>query len=63
MSANKKTRRPLGAGIATSDGRDLYVTTSRENRPAAELAAQPWAGCVLMLRVDVPGLPVNHASG
>jgi sugar lactone lactonase YvrE len=39
----------------------LYVTTARENRPAAELAAQPLAGCVLALDVDVPGLPVNFA--
>jgi sugar lactone lactonase YvrE len=43
------------------DLRTLYVTTSREKRPAAELAAQPWAGCVLHTRVDVPGLPVNFA--
>jgi sugar lactone lactonase YvrE len=43
-------------------GRDLktiYITTARENRPAAELAAQPFAGCVLALDVDVPGLPAN----
>jgi len=40
----------------------LYVTTSRENRPADELAAQPHAGCVLSLRVDVPGLPVHMAA-
>lgn len=45
-----------------SDLRTLFVTTARENRPAAELAAQPLAGCVLMLRVDVPGLPVNYAA-
>ena len=45
------------------DLRTLYVTTSREKRPAAELAAQPWAGCVLHTRVDVPGLPVNFAGG
>ena len=43
------------------DLRTLYVTTSRENRPAAELAAQPLAGCVLQMRVEVPGLPVNFA--
>lgn len=45
-------------------GRDLqtlYVTTARHNRPAAELAAQPWAGAVLQMRVNVPGLPVNYA--
>ncbi len=46
-----------------ADLRTLYVTTSREKRPAAELAAQPWAGCVLHTRVDVPGLPVNFAGG
>ena len=45
------------------DLRTLYVTTSREKRPAAELVAQPWAGCVLHTRVDVPGLPVNFARG
>ena len=44
-----------------TDLRTLYVTTARENRPAGELAAQPLAGCVLTLRVDVPGLPVNFA--
>ena len=27
----------------------------------AELAEQPWAGCVLQMRVDVPGLPVHFA--
>ena len=41
------------------DLKTIYITTSREKRPAAELAAQPWAGCVLALDVDVPGLPVN----
>ena len=45
------------------DLRTLYVTTARDNRPAAELAAQPLAGCVLTLRVDVPGLPVHFARG
>jgi sugar lactone lactonase YvrE len=45
-----------------ADLRTLFITTARENRPAEELAAQPLAGCVLMLRVDIPGLPVNFAS-
>lgn len=40
-----------------SDLRTLYITTAREKRPADELAAQPWAGQVLQVRVDVPGLP------
>ena len=45
-------------------GRDLktlYVTTSREKRPADELAQEPLAGCVLQLRVEVPGLPAHFA--
>lgn len=44
------------------DLRTLFVTTACENRPAAERAEQPWAGCVLMTRVAVPGLPVNYAQ-
>ncbi|MBI5718605.1 MAG: SMP-30/gluconolactonase/LRE family protein [Burkholderiales bacterium] len=44
-----------------ADLKTLFVTTSREKRPAAELAAQPLAGAVLSLRVEVPGLPVNFA--
>ena len=44
-----------------ADLRTLYITTAREKRPEAELQVQPWAGCVLSLRVDVPGLPVNFA--
>ncbi len=39
------------------DLRTLYITTAREKRPAEELDAQPWAGRVLQVRVDVPGLP------
>lgn len=44
-----------------ADLRTLYVTTARDGRPADELAAQPLAGCVLALPVEVPGLPVNYA--
>ncbi len=44
-----------------ADLRTLFITTARINRPEAELAEQPLAGHVLMLRVDVPGLPVNFA--
>ena len=42
-----------------ADLRTLYVTTAREKRPEAELAAQPWAGGVLALPVDTPGLPTT----
>ncbi len=44
-----------------ADLRTVYITTARAGRPEAELAAQPLAGSVLMLRVTVPGLPVNFA--
>lgn len=45
-----------------ADLRTLYVTTARDGRPAAELADEPWAGCVLTLRVEVPGLPASYAD-
>lgn len=51
------------ACFGDADLKTLYVTTAREKRPADELATQPWAGRVLRLRVDVPGLPVNFAAG
>ncbi len=41
------------------DLQTLYVTTARHGRPAPELAGLPLSGCVLSMRVDVPGLPVN----
>ncbi|XHS79184.1 SMP-30/gluconolactonase/LRE family protein [Burkholderiaceae bacterium UC74_6] len=44
-----------------ADLRTLYITTAREKRPADELAAQPLAGCLLQVRVDVPGLAPNFA--
>jgi sugar lactone lactonase YvrE len=54
-------RCPTMPAFGGPDLRTLYVTTAREKRPADELAAQPWAGCVLKLRVDVPGLPAQFA--
>jgi sugar lactone lactonase YvrE len=44
------------------DLRTLYITTASQHRPAAELAEQPLAGCVLALEVAVAGLPVNFCS-
>ena len=41
------------------DGRTLYVTTARQQRPPEELQAMPHSGCVLAARVDVPGLATN----
>ena len=39
--------------------RTLYLTSACAGRPAAELAALPASGCVLAMRVETPGLPVN----
>ncbi|MBV8469483.1 MAG: SMP-30/gluconolactonase/LRE family protein [Burkholderiaceae bacterium] len=46
--------------LGDADLRTLYVTTACEGRSAEELASQPWAGCVLKFRVDVPGLPARQ---
>lgn len=45
-----------------ADRRTLFITTASDKRPAAELAQEPWAGAVLTLRVDVPGLPAHRCS-
>jgi sugar lactone lactonase YvrE len=55
-------RCPTMPCFGDDDLRTLYVTTARQGRPAEELAAEPWAGRVLRMRVDVPGLPVNFAQ-
>lgn len=44
------------------DGRTLFITTARHNRPQDELAQQPLAGCVLYRRVEVPGAPIPMAD-
>jgi sugar lactone lactonase YvrE len=41
------------------DLRTLYLTSAHHNRSAAELQAFPLSGCVISMRVEVPGLPVN----
>lgn len=55
-------RCPTMPAFGGADLRTLYVTTAREGRPAGELADQPWAGCVLQMRVEVPGLPAHLAA-
>ena len=42
-----------------ADLKTLYLTTASAKRPAAELARLPNSGCVLSMRVEVAGLPVN----
>jgi sugar lactone lactonase YvrE len=41
------------------DLKTLFITTSRQGRSPQELAQYPDAGCVLAMRVEVPGLPVQ----
>ena len=45
-----------------ADLKTLFITTARRNRPPDELEAQPHAGCVLSIEVDVAGLPVNFVA-
>jgi sugar lactone lactonase YvrE len=56
-------RSPTMPCFGDDDLKTLYVTTARKGLGADELAREPWAGAVLRLRVDVPGLPVNFAHG
>jgi sugar lactone lactonase YvrE len=62
QSIELPVRCPTMPCFGGDDLRTLFVTTSRENRPEAELAAQPWAGRVLQARVEVAGLPTNFAD-
>jgi len=55
-------RCPTMPAFGGAELKTLYVTTARDKRPAAELAGQPLAGCVLSLQVDVPGLPAHLAA-
>jgi sugar lactone lactonase YvrE len=48
-------RCPTMMAFGGSDLRTLFVTSASQNRSPAELNAYPLSGCVLMLRVDVPG--------
>jgi sugar lactone lactonase YvrE len=49
--------RPTSVVFGGSDLRTLFITTATRTIPPERLAAQPLAGAVLALRVDVPGLP------
>jgi sugar lactone lactonase YvrE len=48
-------RCPTMIAFGGDDLRTLYITTVRHKRSDAELAQFPLSGCVLALRVDVPG--------
>ena len=44
------------------DLRTLYLTTSQEGITPEEKAAQPHAGSVFAIKVDVPGLPEHRVK-
>ena len=62
QSISLPVRCPTMPCFGGPDGRILFVTTARQNRPEVELAQQPLAGCVLYRRVEVPGAPVPMAD-
>jgi sugar lactone lactonase YvrE len=55
-------RCPTMPCFGDADLKTLYVTSASYNRPAEELQALPQSGCVIAMRVEVPGLPVNFVS-
>jgi sugar lactone lactonase YvrE len=55
-------RCPTMPCFGDDDLKTLYVTGARHKRSAEELQALPQSGCVIAMRVDVPGLPVNFVS-
>jgi sugar lactone lactonase YvrE len=61
QSVDLPVRCPTMPCFGGDDLRTLYVTTGRDMRPEDELQAQPWAGCVLQARVEVPGMPLHCA--
>jgi sugar lactone lactonase YvrE len=50
-------RCPTMVAFGGADFKTLYITSASHNRPAEELAQYPLTGCVLSLRVAVPGKP------
>jgi sugar lactone lactonase YvrE len=48
-------RCPTMIAFGDADLRTLYITSARHNRSEQELNAAPLSGCVLSMRVDVPG--------
>jgi L-arabinonolactonase len=49
--------KPASVGFGGADMRTLFITTISYGLDAAARQAQPWAGKLLAMRTDVPGLP------
>ena len=56
-------RRPTSVMLGGDDLRTLFITTSCRTLSEEELKAQPLAGALLAVRVDVPGLPEPDYAG
>jgi sugar lactone lactonase YvrE len=56
-------KRPTSVILGGEDLRTLYITTATRGLTPEELAAQPHAGAVLAVHVDVPGLPEPAFAG
>ena len=50
-------KRPTCCAFGGADFRTLYVTSTSQNMSEADRAADPLAGALFALRVDVRGLP------
>ncbi|QXI11235.1 6-deoxy-6-sulfogluconolactonase [Pseudomonas zeae] len=57
------TRWPTMVAFGGPDLRTLYITSSRENRSAEDLAAWPLSGCLFSVEVDVVGCPEPLFAG
>ncbi len=57
------TKRPTCVAFGGEDLRTLYVTTSTSRMDAAQLEAEPMAGAILAIRVDVPGVAEPAFAG
>jgi sugar lactone lactonase YvrE len=55
--------KPSSVGFGGSDLRTLFITTISYGLTDEQRAAQPWAGRLLMLRTEVPGLPEHPFRG
>jgi L-arabinonolactonase len=55
-------QRPTSVIFGGDDLRTLYITTASRRLTPEALAAQPLAGAILAVRLDVPGLPA-HSFG
>lgn len=56
-------QRPTSVAFGGADLGTLYITTAAWEYDAAALAAQPLAGSLLSVRVEVPGVPVPAFAG